>query len=285
MTAIVEKTTISSAKIACFLAAFIIVFMIAIAAIIFTNLEKFEGFSDNIKYNNETIKNVILGGKYYSAISPSRSINSEFEKLDKSNKVGLVAILAPWCGYCKRLKESGELKKVAAKFPVLVMDDKHPQVKTLMNTMGSEGFPALGIYSSGQLMPYKNERTASDIIDVMSSINTPGKTTNVTGQIIKLNPSISLAEYNSKIKEMSGKNKVVTAFLADWCGHCKTLKASKILEKLASSGVVVLMADDKHSITSEMNITGFPSLYCVRNGKNVSYDGDRSAGAIIEFCK
>tara|TARA_B110000211_G_C13905166_1_gene475814 strand:+ start:25 stop:783 length:759 start_codon:yes stop_codon:yes gene_type:complete len=252
-------------------------------------MDKFENFSENIKYNNETIKNVIMGGKYYTSLTPSSDINKNLESFDKSNKVALIGVLAPWCGYCKRLKDSGELKKIAAKFPVVVMDDKHHQTKNIMNVLGAEGFPALGIYHSGNLVPYNGNRTSVDIMAVMSKLEgsskAPKKSAKLSGKIGKVEKSVTLKDYSREISKMSKTNKVVTVFLADWCGYCTKLKDSKLLEGLAERGVIVMTSDDKNKLSQEMKISGFPTIYCMRSGKNVIYNGDRSVESIIAFCK
>lgn len=280
---VMETSDESSVKLTCCIIGFIFVFIIMVFAIIWTNCEKFENFTDSIKYNNETIKNVLSGGKHYLALSPSNDINKEFEKLDSKDKVALVGVLAPWCGYCKRLKESGELKTVAKHFDVIVLDDKHPQVRNIMNAMGAEGFPSLAIYYSGQLIPYKGDRKASDILRAMKSLsNELPKVENFTsGKLIKIPNELTLKEFQEKTKK---HKKVVTVFMADWCGHCKRLKESKFLDKLAAMGANVFMADDNARLTKEMKVRGFPTIFCLKGGKQVSYDGERDPKMVFSFC-
>lgn len=287
-------TDSKSTRLACCIVAFVFVFIIMVFAICWTNQENFENFTNVVKYNNDTIKNVLSGGIHYKALNTTDDILQKFKDLDRSNKVALVAILAPWCGYCKRLKSSGVLTKVSKKFPVIVMDDQHPQVSDVMHLLQAEGFPALGIYFQGQLLPYRGPREEKELVatmtEIKSNIQNPhtGRTIEnfanqkPSGQIMAIKGDMGMMEYNKMVKDISKKGgRVCTAFMADWCGHCRMLKQSGVLEQLAESGVVVLTADDTNKLTNEMKIQGFPTLYCFTKGRNVPYQGDRSYEAII----
>ena len=240
-----------SARMACCLVAFIFVFILMIMAICWTNRENFESFNNNIKYSNETVKNVLGGGFHYKALTPQDDI---LKKLKGSKKPTLIAILAPWCGYCKSLKESGTLRKVANKFPVLTMDDQHPQTQDIMHLIQAKGFPALGIYHKGELLPYDGPREDRHLIGTLKSMS--NRRENFTsGGIKELPESMSKMEYDSLLK--SKPTKVCTIFMADWCGYCKQLKSSGTLEKLADSGVTVLTANDKSRLAKEMKLKDF----------------------------
>lgn len=279
-------------KIACCSVAFVFVFLLMIAAILWTNQDNFENFTDVIKYNNETIKNVLSGGKHYKALGPQDDILEKFKNLDKSGKIALVTVLAPWCGYCKRLKESGELVKVAKKFPVMTLDDKHPQVSDIMNLLQSEGFPTLGIYFQGQLLPFRGERNSKSIVGTMEkikngiNINKESKNRVIPSTINKIPQGVRKSEYDRLVKDIVSKgDKVCTFFIAPWCGHCKTLKSSGILEDVASRGVVVFTADDESLLTQDMKIQGFPTIFCANQRGNLKYEDDRSSEKIISFLR
>lgn len=277
----VIESNSDSARLACCMVAFVFVFVIMIMAICWTNRENFENFNDSMKYNNETIKNVLGGGFHYKALSPKDDILKKFQELDKSKKIAIVAVMAPWCGYCKRLKSSGVLRKIANKYPVLTMDDQHPQTRDVMNAMEGEGFPSIGIYVNGKLLPYKGSREYEAIDNFMKSFSKqPKMEENNTTTPMVIPQQMSKNEYNKILKT---KKHVCTLFMAPWCGHCKRLKASGTLEKLANSGITVLVADDKTNLSKEMKIEGFPTIYCMANGKNMKYQGDRSYESIIQF--
>jgi thiol-disulfide isomerase/thioredoxin len=273
-------------KVACCSVAFLFLFVIMIIAICWTNKDSFEGFTDTIKFNNETIMNVLGGGRLYKSMGPRDDVMARFKSIDKSNKPALVAILAPWCGYCKTLKESGELRKVAKHFHVLTMDDKHPQTQEIMHLLQAEGFPALGIYFQGQLLPYRGDRHHKEIIAAMGDIpkENPTTTEHMTNSDGKLPKGTTKAEYDNIVKGLVGRGeKVVTVFMADWCGHCKTLKASGALEQLTGAGIHVLVADDETTLTQEMKIQGFPTMYCASQRGNVKYEGGREPREIMAF--
>lgn len=285
-----------SEKLACCVIAFVFVFIIMIAAILFTNCEKFEGFTDNIKYSNENVKNFLNGGFHYKAIGPKDDILGNFKSLDKNGNVALVAVLAPWCGYCKRLKESGELTKVSKKFPVIVLDDKHPQVNNVMNLLQAEGFPAIGIYYQGQLLPYRGDRTSKFILEAMVAIKdnssidseTPiGGRENFSEQkVINVPKNVTKREYEAMLGQFVSKGgKVCTIFMAPWCGHCKNLKSSGIIENLVGSDIKVILADDETQLAQDMSIQGFPTIYCANQRGNIKYEGQRETSEILSFLR
>lgn len=71
--------------------------------------------------------------------------------------------------------------------------------------------------------------------------------------------------------------------LADWCGHCKRLKASGMLEELARDVPVIVM-DDKHPqaqmVMQQLSSQGFPTLGMIKDGKMMKYDGPRDANTM-----
>lgn len=257
----------NSSKMTCCMVCFVFVFIILVIAICWTNHDSFENFGNIIKYKHETMMNVFSGGKHYTSVSPDENILEKFDKLKKENKVALVAILAPWCGYCKKLKSSGTLTKISKKYPVLVIDDKHPQTEDLMHLLQAEGFPSLGIFGHGQLFPYKGERDTQTILSIMDKFEETSPPSN-----------------KDKLMKMLKKNKKTCMFfLADWCGHCKRLKESKVMEELSENGVNVIAIDDKNPLTSKMDIKGFPTIICWKGTKRHDYDGERETSAIMEF--
>lgn len=79
-------------------------------------------------------------------------------------------------------------------------------------------------------------------------------------------------------------NEGVLAILAPWCGYCKKLKASKVLEK-ASDSIKIVEISDKHQdcidIMKKVKAPGFPSLIVVRNGNMKLFEGDRTVEGIL----
>lgn len=88
-----------------------------------------------------------------------------------------------------------------------------------------------------------------------------------------------------KMQEVDKKGKkALIAILADWCGHCKNLKDSKILEKIAQKCHVYVISDKHYQagqIMQKANSEGFPTLVIYSGGKMDLYKGPRSKEAIM----
>lgn len=78
----------------------------------------------------------------------------------------------------------------------------------------------------------------------------------------------------------------IIAILAPWCGHCKNLKKSGMLEEL-SKHIRVIEIDDKHKntkdILSAVKSEGFPTLVLYKQGNLIRYDGERTTESIVRF--
>ena len=78
-------------------------------------------------------------------------------------------------------------------------------------------------------------------------------------------------------------------FYADWCGYCKKFKPE--WEKLKAEpnlGVQLEEVDcsnEAPALAKEYDVKGFPTLILLNDGNKVTYEGERSADAIISFIK
>lgn len=154
----------------CCIVAFLFVFIILVGAICWTNMDCFEGFTDVMKANNETIKNKILGGKHYQVVKPNEKVVEKMKELHQSGKIGLFALVADWCGYCKRLKDSGVLTEISKNYPVFVINEQHSEMKDLLHMLKAQGFPTLAIFYNGNLKNYEGSRDARSIQNEMEQI-------------------------------------------------------------------------------------------------------------------
>jgi protein disulfide-isomerase A1 len=78
----------------------------------------------------------------------------------------------------------------------------------------------------------------------------------------------------------------VIAILAPWCGHCKNLKKSGLLDQL-SKYIEVKEIDDTHrntrDIMAAVGSEGFPTIVLYRDGKLTGFRGDRNISSLVEF--
>ena len=78
-------------------------------------------------------------------------------------------------------------------------------------------------------------------------------------------------------------------FYADWCGYCRKFKPE--WEKLKAEpnlGVQLEEVDcsnEAPKLAKEYNVKGFPTWILLNDGNKVTYEGERSANAIISFIK
>ena len=78
-------------------------------------------------------------------------------------------------------------------------------------------------------------------------------------------------------------------FYADWCGYCRKFKPE--WEKLKAEpnlGIELEEVDcsnEAPKLAKEYNVKGFPTLILLNDGNKVTYEGERSADAIISFIK
>lgn len=101
--------------------------------------------------------------KSYSKLNSSTTLQKSLTGKDKA----IVAVLAPWCGYCTKLKKSKLLENVSKNFPVVELDDKHNEAKLVMKTVKSGGFPTLAIWRDGKLRKYNGPRTVSGLLTAL----------------------------------------------------------------------------------------------------------------------
>jgi thiol:disulfide interchange protein len=166
-----NESPTTSTESTCCIICFVVIVVILIGAICYTNYDCFENFESTVKYNNDTIQNVLGGGKHYKALSPEDDLFEMIHKLSNKSKKSkiLVCVLADWCGHCKQLKASGVLRSLAKNHPVIALDDQHPQAATVMHSVESKGFPTLAIVANGTMKPYEGPRDLSNLERAMNS--------------------------------------------------------------------------------------------------------------------
>jgi thiol-disulfide isomerase/thioredoxin len=273
-------------------------FLLVVLVIVVTNnkTDTFADIGNMISNSSKTIETMFSGGKGYHSLNNKEDL---FIKLKGSKNVNLIAITADWCGYCKKLKNSGVLQSVSKKYSVIELTDAHFQSKDIMKNLQAGGFPTLAIFVDGKMMPYSGPRDYDSIIKTLDTVNgVKGKsqvqnsnnkvTNNVNtgkGDIVNIPKEATKSDVEQQVAthKKLGHSNFCLMVLADWCGHCKTLKSSGLIEDLANKGVIVFIADDKNNITKELDIKGFPSVMVWKGDQLVDYNGPRDSQNIIEF--
>jgi thiol-disulfide isomerase/thioredoxin len=85
--------------------------------------------------------------------------NDDIYLLDKS----MIAILAPWCGYCKELKESHVLDDLSKKIDIIEISDTHKDADRIMEKSKHATYPCLVLYKNGRLIAFKDERNLRNL--------------------------------------------------------------------------------------------------------------------------
>jgi thiol-disulfide isomerase/thioredoxin len=287
-------------KSVCIAVCFLFAFVILVLVVRGCNKETFVNVGDIIRQSNSNIKTMFTGGKLYNNVKNNEDIFLKL-KNNKGKDAVLVVIAAEWCGYCKKLKNSGVLRDISKKYKVFELTDKHPQSKILMQNLQAGGFPTLAIYVNGKMMPYKGPRDYDNISKAMEVItnvsngvvskDNDNKDTvdndkkTVGGDVVNVPADASKADLDQQVsaRKKMGNEKFCLMILADWCGHCKRLKSSGVIDDLVGNGVIVFTADDKSNIAKELDVKGFPSIMIWKNDQLTDYNGSRTTNDIVEF--
>ena len=84
-----------------------------------------------------------------------------------------------------------------------------------------------------------------------------------------------------------GENGVLRFFYADWCPHCQRAKPEWERLMREYKGDVKLegvdCSENRPAIAKRLKVEGFPSFILSKAGKNLEYDGDRTAAGLMEF--
>ena len=232
---------------------------------------------------SETFVNQLGGAGRYHKLTDSDTVESVISQ-HSGNECTIVAVTAEWCGYCKKLYESGELQKAAKSHLVVVVDEKHKQAEKIMKETGSGGFPTIAIHCKQRgFGKYEGPRTAKAMIAACSCNSVKSSDTNP--KIIKVSDKENPIETAKTVCRETGRG-VLICLLADWCGHCKRLKESGELDKVSMTNPVVIASDENDhtsSIMNEYKSGGFPTLLVMKKSGMVKpYDGQRMSQEIVK---
>ncbi|GAA6007761.1 hypothetical protein JCM10207_004865 [Rhodosporidiobolus poonsookiae] len=121
---------------------------------------------------------LVLATSSHAAVFRSPNVKhlttKTFKKgVQTTDKLSVVAFVAPWCGYCKKL--APEFDKAADSLRGIVnfvsVDCDEDQNKQLCGEMGVQGFPTIKVFPGGKAPPrnYDGQRTTKDIITYATS--------------------------------------------------------------------------------------------------------------------
>ena len=96
--------------------------------------------------------------------------------------------------------------------------------------------------------------------------------------------------------EPIGNEVKLVLFHATWCGHCQKFKpewakAENALKKMGNNvngksiRMVKVDADEQPDLVKKYNVSGFPTVKVMTQGKIMDYEGDRSMSGLMKYVK
>ena len=79
--------------------------------------------------------------------------------------------------------------------------------------------------------------------------------------------------------------KTLTLYYAPWCPHCKPVKPlfEELKTKYENVKIQTINGDENPEILKERGIKGYPTIVLTVNGKDITFEGERTAEKLQEF--
>lgn len=86
----------------------------------------------------------------------------------------------------------------------------------------------------------------------------------------------------------SQTQKVLTLYYAPWCPHCKPVRPvfeelKKIYAGNNNVSIITVNGDEEPEKLKEEGIKGYPTIMLTVGGKNIKFEGERTAQKLQEF--
>jgi thiol-disulfide isomerase/thioredoxin len=107
-------------------------------------------------------------------------------------------------------------------------------------------------------------------------------------------PAESIKKPESFSGSISGEKPVMILYYASWCGWCKKIKPvwEQLKETVKNNPelnnkviITEIQCDVENPPEKAKKINGYPTIILEHNGKEISYEGDRTIEAFTEFIK
>jgi len=243
---------------------------------------------------------------------------SEFkERTQNDDGVWMVQFYSPSCGHCQEFKPM--FMTLAEGFKgivsVGVVDASQGIGQELANEFKVESFPTIKIFGVDRKNPttYDGQREVGNIVQTVMNDVVQVLSSRIPG--LKADPhngskqkkqkqkqqhdtgagdskAVELTAANIESKLYSSSDVWLVAFIAPWCGHCKSLlpEWKMAADQLAGQGVQLGLVDVtvEESLGSDYNVKGFPTIKMFPGGAGKStatatdYQGGRTADEIIK---
>ncbi|XP_066932342.1 protein disulfide-isomerase A4-like [Clytia hemisphaerica] len=188
------------------------------------------------------------------------------------------------CGHCKALapayaEAAKQLKKSENPVPLAKVDCTVE--KDVCNTHQVQGYPTLKWFKDGEASDYDGPRDHDGIVSYVLERSDPN---------YKPPPEAVLTLTKDNFDEITQKEELMLVeFYAPWCGHCKKIgpeleKAAKVLQKREKPiSIGKVDATVETDLATKFEVTGYPTMFIMRNGKKYEYKGPRNEPEISEY--